>query len=105
MTPTSRSAKPGWPSSPGCATPSTGWRISPGSRAEPSGKLEKSADIVNFMNFRGAARPEKMRSRVQVVHFVHFAAPPRHPGEGRDLGEARRDFPSLGPGFRRDDVR
>jgi hypothetical protein len=28
---------------------------------------------------------------------------PRHPGESRDLGETRRDFPSGGPGFRRDD--
>jgi hypothetical protein len=28
---------------------------------------------------------------------------PRHPGEGSDLGETRRDFPTRGPGLRRDD--
>jgi S-formylglutathione hydrolase len=35
-------------------------------------------------------------------HAQHLS---RHPGESGDLGEARRDFSSVGPGFRRDDER
>jgi hypothetical protein len=37
------------------------------------------------------------------IEYKSMVPPSRHPGESRDLGETRRDLPTRGPGFRRDD--
>ncbi len=37
------------------------------------------------------------------IEYKSLFPPSRHPGESRDLGETRRDLPTRGPGFRRDD--
>jgi hypothetical protein len=37
------------------------------------------------------------------IEYKSLVPPCRHPGESRDLGATRRDFPARGPGVRRDD--
>jgi hypothetical protein len=83
---------------------------------EPSEASDEDLGPVEYKSLESPSfrrKPESMNPEVRSSHRPRSwipdqvrddeGTPSRHPGESRDLGETRRELPTRGPGFRRDD--